>query len=59
MIVLEQSALEDGWLFGQPSEDILLMLLFFDKVLDFLILFVEMAAFLGLCLVVLPQDLVF
>ena len=53
LIILEHTTLEDGGLLGEPSKDILVMLLLFDHVLNFLILFFKVTASLGLDLALL------
>lgn len=53
LVILEDSAPEDGGLFGQPGKDMLIVLLLFDHVLNFLIFFLKVAALLGLDLALL------
>lgn len=57
LVILEDSALQDGGLLGQPCKNILVMLLLFDHVLNFLILLFKVAAPLGLDLGLLAEDL--
>lgn len=59
MIVFQQSAFEEGGLFGQSSEDMFLMFFLFDEIFNLLIFLIKVASFSGLDLVVFSEDFVF